>query len=102
MKKKPSITLILLLLCLLPAILCIGVNVISSASYMKSTTEAEIEGTLKSTGYTLLETFNSMDEGTYWLSGSLLYKGGVNLNDRISVVDFIKEKTEIDCTLSVY
>ena len=99
MKKKPSIIVILLLLCLLPAILCIGVNVVSSASYMKSTTESEIEVTLKSTGYTLLETFNSMDEGTYWLSGSLLYKGGVNLNDRISVVDFIKEQTEVDCTL---
>ena len=99
MKKKPSIIVILLLLCLLPAILCIGVNVISSASYMKSTTEAEIEVTLKSTGYTLLETFNSMDEGSYWLSGSLLYKGGINLNDRISVVDFIKEQTDVDCTL---
>lgn len=99
MKKKPSIIVILLLLCLLPAILCIGVNVLSSASYMKSTTESEIEVTLKSTGYTLLETFNSMDEGAYSLSGTLLYKGDINLNDRISVVDFIKEQTEIDCTL---
>lgn len=99
MKKKPSIIVILLSLCLLPAVASIAVNVISSASYMKSTTEAEIEVTLKSTGYTLLETFDSMDEGTYWLSGSLLYKGGVNLNDRISVVDFIKEQTDIECTL---
>ncbi|MCM1387808.1 MAG: methyl-accepting chemotaxis protein [Bacillus sp. (in: Bacteria)] len=99
MKKKPSIIVILLLLCLLPAILSIVVNVISSADYMKSTTETEIEGTLQATGYTLLETFNSMDEGSYWLSGNLLYKGGVNLNDRISVIDFIKEKTNIECTL---
>ena len=99
MKKKPSIIVILLLLCLLPTILCIGVNLVSSASYMKSTTESEIEVTLKSTGYTLLETFDSMDAGSYWLSGTLLYKGGINLNDRISVVDFIKEQTEVDCTL---
>ncbi|MCM1145915.1 MAG: methyl-accepting chemotaxis protein, partial [Lachnoclostridium sp.] len=99
MKKKPSITVILLLLCLLPAILSIVVNVISSADYMKSTTETEIEGTLQATGYTLLETFDSMDEGSYWLSGNLLYKGGVNLNERINVIDFIKEKTDIECTL---
>lgn len=99
MKKKPSIIIILLLLCLLPTIVAVGVNVISSANYMKTTTESEIEGTLSATGYTLLETFNCMDEGSYWLSGNLLYKGGVNLNDRISVVDFVKENTEIECTL---
>lgn len=99
MKKKPSIIIILLLLCLLPTVIAIGVNVISSANYMKTTTENEIEGTLRSTGYTLLETFNCMDEGSYWLSGNLLYKGGANLNDRISVVDFVKEKTDIECTL---
>lgn len=99
MKKKPSIIVILLLLALLPAIASIAVNVISSANYIKTTTENEIEGTLQATGYTLLETFDSMDEGTYWLSGNLLYKGGVSLNDRLDVVDFIKSKTDIECTL---
>lgn len=99
MKKKPSIIIILLMLCLLPATLSIAVNVITSSSYMKSTTENEIEGTLRATGYSLLETFNSIDEGSYWLSGNLLYKGGANLSDSIKIIDFIKEKTDIECTL---
>lgn len=99
MKKKPSIIIILLSLALVPAILAIAVNLITSSSYMKSTTETEIEGTLMATGYTLLETFDSIDEGKYWLSGSLLYKGGANLSESLDVVDFIKEKTDIECTL---
>ncbi|MCM1121388.1 MAG: methyl-accepting chemotaxis protein [Eubacterium sp.] len=99
MKKKPSIIIILLLLCLLPTILCISVNVITSSSYMKSTAENEIETTLQATGYTMLETFDTLDAGTYRLSGDALYKGGNNLTTNSDIVDYIKEKTGIDCTL---
>lgn len=98
MKKRASITTILIMLCLLPAILAIVINVITSSSYMKSTAEKEIEGTLMSTGYTILETFNSFDDGKYWLSGKLLYKGGTNLTELIGTFDAIKEETEIECT----
>ncbi len=98
MKKKPSIVTILITLCLLPALVSILVNLISSSGYMRSTAENEIEGTLKATGYTLLETFTTIDAGSYWLSGNLLYKGGTNLSDSLGIVDFIKEKTDIDCT----
>lgn len=65
---------------------------------MKSTAEKEIEGTLMSTGYTILETFNSFDDGKYWLSGKLLYKGGTNLTELLGTFDAIKEETEIECT----
>lgn len=98
MKKRPSITTILIMLCLLPAILAIVINVITSSSYMRSTAENEIEGTLMSTGYTILETFNSFDDGKYWLSGKLLYKGGTNLTELLGTFDAIKEETEIECT----
>lgn len=98
MKKKPSITTILILICLLPAIFAIAINVITSSSYMKSTAENEIESTLSATGYTILETFNSFDDGKYWLSGKLLYKGGTNLTELIGTFDAIKEETEIECT----
>ena len=99
MKKKASIVIILIMLCLLPALVSILVNIITSSSYMRSTTEREIEETLKATGYTLLETFNATDEGSYWLSGNLLYKGGSNLTEELPIIDFIKEQTDIDCTL---
>ena len=98
MKKKPSITTILILICLLPAIFAIAINVITSSSYMKSTAENEIESTLSATGYTILETFNSFDDGKYWLSGKLLYKGGTNLTELLGTFDAIKEETEIECT----
>lgn len=99
MKKKPSIIVILILLCLLPAVLSISVNVISSFQYMKDTAENEIEMTLKATGYTLLETFSAIDEGGYSLSDGVLYKGETNLSDNLDIVDFIKSKTDIECTL---
>lgn len=99
MKKKPSIILILLLLCLLPAILSISVNIITSSDYMKSTAENEIETTLKATGYTLLETFNALNTGTYRLSGDILYKGGTKLRENLDIIDYVKEQTDIDCTL---
>ncbi len=99
MKKKISIIVILVFLGLLPAIFSIVVNVIASFQYMQETAETEIEGTLKATGYTLLETFNAVDKGTYRLSGDQLFKGGTNLSDSLSIIDFIQEKTEIECTL---
>lgn len=99
MKKKASIITILLLFCLIPSILSIAVNVITSYDYMNSAAENEIEGTLQAAGYTLLEAFNAIDSGKFWLSGNLLYKGGTNLTENLSVIDSIKEKTEIECTL---
>ncbi|MCM1039037.1 MAG: methyl-accepting chemotaxis protein [Ruminococcus sp.] len=99
MKKKPSIIVILLLLCLLPTILSISVNIITSSDYMKSTAENEIETTLMATGYTLLETLDALDSGTYRLSGETLYKGGTNMAFNLDIVDYIKEKTDVDCTL---
>lgn len=99
MKKKASIITILLLFCLIPSMLSIAVNVITSYDYMNSATENEIEGTLQTAGYTLLEAFNAIDSGKFWLSGNLLYKGGTNLTENLSVIDSIKEKTGIECTL---
>lgn len=99
MKKKSSIITILLLFCLLPSIVSNAVNVITSYDYMNSAAESEIEGTLQVAGYTLIEAFNAIDKGKFWLSGKLLYKGGVNLNEKLSVIDSIKEKTGIECTL---
>ncbi|MCH5250955.1 MAG: cache domain-containing protein [Lachnospiraceae bacterium] len=99
MKKKPSIIIILILMCLLPTFVSIVGSFITSYQSMKSSTEREIETTLMSTGYTLLETFNAADGRNYWLSGNLLYKGGTNLSESYDIVDFIKEKTDVDCTL---
>lgn len=99
MKKKASITTILLLFCLVPSILAIAVNVITSYDYMNYAAENEIEGTLQTAGYTLLEAFNAIDKGKFWLSGNLLYKGGTNLTENLSVIDSIKDKTQIECTL---
>ena len=98
-KKKPSIIIILILLCILPTFVSIVGSFITAYENMKSTTEKEIETTLMSTGYTLLETFNAADGRNYWLSGNLLYKGGTNLSDSYHIVDFIKETTDVDCTL---
>ena len=99
MKKKASIITILLLFCLIPSILSIAVNIITSYDYINSAAESEIEDTLQTAGHTLLEAFNAIDSGKFWLSGKLLYKGGVNLNENLSVIDSIKEKTGIECTL---
>ena len=99
MKKKASIITILLLFCLIPSMLSIAVNVITSYDYINTAAENEIEGTLQTAGYTLLEAFNAIDTGKFWLSGNLLYKGGTNLTENLSVIDSIKEKTEIECTL---
>ncbi|MCM1173531.1 MAG: methyl-accepting chemotaxis protein [Blautia sp.] len=99
MKKKSSIISILLLFCLIPSILSIAVNVITSYGYINSTAENEIEDTLQTAGHTLIEAFNAIDSGKFWLSGRLLYKGGVNLTENLSVIDSIKEKTGIECTL---
>lgn len=99
MKKKPSITTVLVALCLLPAILAISVNVLTSFRYMQSTAEGEIEGTLMATGHTLLEAFNAIDKGNYGLADNQLYKGETNLSDHREMIDSIKEQTEIECTL---
>lgn len=99
MNKKPSIIFILLLLCLLPALLSISVTVITSSRYMKTTTENEIESMLKVTGYSLLQTFDSLDKGTYRLSGDNLFKGGTNLSTSTDTVDYIKEISGVDCTI---
>ena len=74
MNKKPSIISILLLLCLLPALLSIFVTVLTSSRYMRTTTENEIESMLEVTGYSLLQTFDALDAGTYRLSGDALFK----------------------------
>ncbi|MDE7132730.1 MAG: cache domain-containing protein [Lachnospiraceae bacterium] len=99
MNKKPSIISILLLLCLLPALLSISVTVITSSRYMKTTTENEIENMLKVTGYSLLQTFDSLDKGTYRLSGDTLFKGGTNLSTSTDTIDYIKEISGVDCTM---
>ncbi|MDE5932280.1 MAG: cache domain-containing protein [Lachnospiraceae bacterium] len=99
MKKKSSIIAILLLFCLIPSIVSIAVNVITSYDYMNTAAENEIEGTLQTAGYTLIEAFNAIDSGKFWLSGKLLYKGGVNLTENLSIIDSIKEKTGVECTL---
>lgn len=98
-KWKPSIITILILMCILPTIVSIAGSFITAYQNMKTSTENEIEVTLMSTGYTLLETFNAADSRNYWLSGNLLYKGGTNLSEDCDIVDFIKEKTDVDCTL---
>ena len=99
MKKKSSIILILLLLCLLPAILSIAVNVFTSYSYIRSTTENEIETMLKATGYSMLATLDSLDNGTYRLSGDVLFKGGTNLSNSLDIIDNMKEKADVEYTL---
>ncbi len=99
MKKKASIILILLLLCLLPAILSIAVNVFTSYNYIRSTTENEIENMLKATGYSMLQNLNSLDNGTYRLSGDVLFKGGTNLSNSMDIIDDMKEKTNVEYTL---
>lgn len=99
MKKKSSITLILLLLCLLPAILSIAVNVFTSYNYIKSTTENEIENMLKATGYSMLQNLDSLDNGTYRLSGDVLFKGGTNLSGSMDIIDNMKEKANVEYTL---
>lgn len=99
MKKKSSITLILLLLCLLPAILSIAVNVFTSYNYIRSTTENEIENMLKATGYSMLQNLNSLDSGTYRLSGDVLFKGGTNLSNSMDIIDDMKEKAGVEYTL---
>lgn len=99
MKKKPSIVAIFIMLCLIPAtILGVG-SIILSSAYMKSATETEIEGTLEATGYTLMETFGVTDDGDYQLIDNVLYKGDTNLSERYEIVDTIREKTQIECTL---
>lgn len=99
MKKKPSIISILIMLCMIPALIATIGSVITSYQHMKSATENEIEVTLMSTGYTLLKTFDATHGGNYWLSGGHLYKGGRNLSESYDIVDYIKEQTDIDCTL---
>lgn len=99
MKKKSSITLILLLLCLLPAILSIAVNVFTSYNYIRSTTENEIESMLKATGYSMLQNLDSLDSGTYRLSGDVLFKGGTNLSNSMDIIDNMKEKAGVEYTL---
>ncbi|MDE7340360.1 MAG: cache domain-containing protein [Lachnospiraceae bacterium] len=99
MKRKSSIISILLLFCLIPSVLSIAVNIITSYDYINSTAESEIEDTLQTAGHTLLEAFNAIDSGKFWLSGKLLYKGGANLTENLSVIDSIKEKTGIESTL---
>lgn len=99
MNKKPSIISILLLLCLLPALLSIFVTVLTSSRYMRTTTENEIESMLEVTGYSLLQTFDALDAGTYRLSGDALFKGGTNLSASPDTIDYIKEISGVDCTM---
>lgn len=99
MKKKISIISTFITSCLIPAMIAIAGIVIMAYGYMKSTAENEIEEALKASGYTLLETFDAADEGEYRITGLLLYKGKIQLTDNYDIIDSIKEKTDIDCTL---
>lgn len=99
MKKKLSIVSIFIMLCAVPAtVLAIG-SIFIASSYMRSTAENEIEGTLKATGYTLMETFTVTDPGEYQLIDGQLYKGESNLSNSYDIVDTIKGKTDVECTL---
>lgn len=99
MKRKPSIISILIGLCLLPALIALAGSIFTAYQHMKSTTETEIEESLMAVGYTLLETFDATNNGNYWLSNNVLFKGGRSLSDSNDIVDFVKEKTNIECTL---
>ncbi len=99
MKKKIRMMSILLLLALVPLFTAVIISIMVSVDHMKSSTEDEIENTLRAAGYTLLETFDSMDAGKYRLEDDLLYKGDVCLTDHLEIVDFIKEKAGVECTL---
>ena len=99
MKRKSSVISTLIGLCLIPAIIALVGSIITAYQHMKSSTEAEIEESLMAVGYTLLETFDATNNGNYWLSNNVLFKGGRSLSDSNDIVDFVKEKTEIECTL---
>ena len=99
MKRKSSVISTLIGLCLIPAIIALVGSIITAYQHMKASTEAEIEESLMAVGYTLLETFDATNSGNYWLSNNVLFKGGRSLSDSNDIVDFVKEKTEIECTL---
>ncbi len=99
MKTKLRMITILLLLALVPLFTAVVINVMVSVNHMKSAAEHEIENTLKAAGYTLTETFNLIDPGQYYIEDGLLYKGNTCLADSLDVVDFIREKTDVECTL---
>ncbi|MDD6812466.1 MAG: methyl-accepting chemotaxis protein [Lachnospiraceae bacterium] len=100
MKKKKKLGMITVFIasCVLPALLATAGCILMATSYMKSTTESEIEACLMSTGNAVLGTFNEIDPGVYRLSGNVLYKGETNLSDHLEIVDSLKQKTDIECT----
>ncbi|MCM1326697.1 MAG: methyl-accepting chemotaxis protein [Bacteroidales bacterium] len=98
-KKKLSIVAIFVMLCLIPALILAVCTVFLASSHMRQAAENEIEGTLKATGYTLMETFSVVDTGNYQLIDGELFKGESNLSDDYEIVDTIKEETGVECTL---
>ncbi|MDE5866369.1 MAG: cache domain-containing protein, partial [Lachnospiraceae bacterium] len=54
---------------------------------------------LKATGYSMLQNLDSLDNGTYRLSGDVLFKGGTNLSNSMDIIDNMKEKSNVEYTL---
>lgn len=99
MQKKFRLTSILMLVSILPVVVSLALCTVVSSNYMKNMTESEIEETLMSTGYSVLGIFTSIDDGEYRLVDSVLYKGETNLEEHMSIVDGLKDETDIEVTL---
>ncbi len=97
-KKKMGILTIFLSSYVIPSLIAVLVCVVMATSYISSTTESEIETCLKSTAYSVIQTYDVIDDGQYLLSGKVLYKGETNLSDHLEIVDELKAKTDIEVT----
>lgn len=100
--KKRIITLSvrLLLLCLLPMALACTVITIFSANRLRSGIEAEIEKSLKIVTTSVNETYTNLYEGEYSLDlGGTMRKGETTITGETGLIDSIKEQTGFDVSM---
>lgn len=110
LKKKPikenkkrvfTLSVRLLLLCLLPMVLACLIITIFSANRLRAGLEAEIEKSLKIVASSVNETYTNLYEGDYksGTDGGSLYKGETLLTGETGLIDSIKTATGFDVSM---
>lgn len=100
-KRIFTLSVRLLLLCLLPMALACTVITMFSANRLRSGLEAEIEKSLKIVATSVNETYTNLYEGDYKtdVSGGSLYKGETAITGETGLIDSIKGSTGFDVSM---
>lgn len=99
-KRILTLSVRLLLLCLLPMAVACTIITVFSANRLRSGLEAEIEKSLKIVTTSVNETYTNLYEGEYSMDlGGTMRKGETTITGETGLIDSIKEQTKFEVSM---